>query len=253
MQELNDKTVIVTGSVQGIGFEIASLFAAEGSNVVINSRGNKTELDEAKNLIAEKNSNVKAVLADISKISEAKKVIDSALDFNGSIDILINNAGGLIERVPISDYNEKHFDKVVSSNLKTAFAMTSLAIPIMEKQNSGHIINFSSQAGYDGGGPGVAAYAAAKAGIVAFTKSLVKELVGKNINCNAVSPGFIEKTNFHDTFTSKDVHEMVKKNVPLRRLGNASEVAELVLFLCSKKASYINGATIQINGGLLLV
>ena len=253
MENFKNKTVIVTGSAQGIGLEIAKLFISNGANVVINSRNDNDKLNKAVGLISLNSKNIRGVLADVSTIKGAKNLFNEALKFNGSVDILINNAGGLIDRVPISDYNEAHFDKVISSNLKTAFVMSSLAIPIMEKQKRGHIINFTSQAGYDGGGPGAAAYASAKAGIVAFTKGLVKELEGKNIICNAVSPGFIQQTSFHNTFTSKEVHSKVKGVVPLKRLGNASDVADLVLFLCSKRSSYINGASIHINGGLLLV
>ena len=209
MVNLKGKTAIVTGAIQGIGLQTASLLAEHGANVVINGRTDNQKLKDAVDFIDGNGSNVKGVLADVSNRDEAEKVINAALDFGG-VDILINNAGGLINRVLIADYNEDHFDKVISSNLKTVFVMTSLAIPHMEKQNGGRIINLSSLAGYDGGGPGAAAYATTKAGIVAFTKALVKEVQGKNIICNAISPGFIQNTNFHNTFTSQDVQRTFK-------------------------------------------
>ena len=251
--QLKNKNAIVTGSIQGIGREIARFLALCGANVVINGYRNETQLKKvAEEIAKESGTKVTSVLADVTKKEEAQKLIDAALQFGSTIDILVNNAGGLVKRVPIAEFDERHFDKVMNINLKTAFVMSYLVIPFMKKQQFGKIINLSSQAAHDGGGNGAAAYSASKGAIWTFTKSLAKELAPFKVNVNCVSPGFIEQTSFHDTFTPKEVHEKMPSIIPLGRTGSPEDVAKVTLFLASDLADYLTGQSIEVNGGLYM-
>jgi len=248
----NNKTVIVTGSVQGIGREIAETFALNGASVVINNYTDAERLESVAEEIRQKGGKVKAVIADVTKEDEAKKLIDAALEMGSTIDILVNNAGGLIKRVPIAEFDDDHFNTIMNVNLKTSFIMAKLVAPYFKKQGSGKVINLSSQAAHDGGGPGAAAYAASKGGVWTFTKSLAKELAPSGVTVNCVSPGFIASTDFHNTFTSPEVHEKVKGMIPLGRLGEARDIARVVYFLASELGDYVNGQSIEVNGGLYM-
>ena len=248
---LKNKVAIVTGSIQGIGKATAEILAANGAAVVINNHENAAKLEEVAQGIRKNGGKVKAVIADVTKKEQAKKLIDAALEFGG-VDILVNNAGGLIKRVPVADFDENHYQTVMDVNLKTAFLMSHLVIPHMKEKKSGKIIHFSSQAAHDGGGPGAVAYSASKGAVWTFTKSLAKELAPFGITVNAVSPGFIGQTAFHDTFTAKAVHEKIPTMVPLGRAGVPDDVAKIVFFLASELADYVTGQSIQVNGGLYM-
>jgi len=250
---LKNKTAIVTGSSQGIGREIARILASCGANVVINSHQDAERLEQvAREITSETGAQVKAVVADATKREEAQKLIDAALEMGNTIDILVNNAGGLVKRVPVSEFDENHFQTVMDINVKSAFLMSHLVIPYLKKQKHGKIINLSSQAAHDGGGSGSAAYAAAKGAIWTFTKSLAKELAPYKINVNCVSPGFIGYTAFHNTFTPKEVHEKMKDVIPLGRIGEPLDVARTVLFLASELSDYVTGQSLEVNGGLYM-
>jgi len=250
---LKNKTAIVTGSFQGIGREISRILASCGANVVINSRRSQKELDQVASEISEETgSQVRAVVADVTKREQAQKLVDTALDMGETIDILVNNAGGLVKRVSVSEFDEAHFQTVMDINVKSAFWMSHLVIPYLKKQKYGKIINLSSQAAHDGGGPGVAAYAASKGAIWTFTKSLAKELAPFNIHVNCVSPGFIGYTDFHNTFTPKEVHEKMPSIIPLGRVGEPLDVARAVLFLASELSDYVTGQSLEVNGGLYM-
>ncbi len=251
--ELSDKTAIVTGSIQGIGREIALILASCGASVVINNHQDEEKLNEvAKEIASETGSNVRAVVADVTNKAEAQKLVDAALEMGSTIDILVNNAGGLVARVPIAEFDEKHFQTIVDVNIKTVFLMSHLVIPYFKKQNSGKVINLSSQAAHDGGGPGAAAYASSKGAIWTFTKSLAKELAPHKVNVNCVSPGFIGSTAFHNTFTPKEVHEKMPSLIPLGRVGTPLDIARVVLFLASELGDYLTGQSIEVNGGLYM-
>ncbi len=249
---LKGKTAIVTGSIQGIGFLTAKTLAEAGANVVINNHRDPETLEERAEEIRKAGGRCKAVVADCTNKEEIKKLVDTALEWGGSIDILVNNAGGLIKRVPVAEFNEEHFQTVFDVNLKSAFMVTSAVIPHITKNGWGRIINLSSQAAHDGGGPGAAAYAAAKGGIWTFTKGVIKEVSSSGVTVNAVSPGFIAGTDFHNTFTSMEVHEKVKGMIPLKRLGAPEDIANVILFLASDLGGYVNGQSIQVNGGLYM-
>ena len=250
---LKGKVAIVTGSIQGIGLRTAQMLAESGAAVVINNHADGDELEKQAQGIRDGGGRVKAVVADITDRKQAQKLVQAAEELGEGPDILINNAGGLIERVPTAEFKDDHFRTVMDVNLKTAMLMSHLVLPYMKKQSAGKIINFSSQAAHDGGGPGAGAYAAAKAAIWTFTKSLAKEAGPDGITCNCVSPGFIARTAFHDAFTAPEVHEKVAGMVPLKRLGTVDDVAQVVLFLASPLADYITGQTIEVNGGLYML
>ena len=251
--DLKGKTAIVTGSIQGIGLAIVKTLAACGASVVMNSRRDNDTLQKlAREIAAETGANVVGVLADVTQKDQAQKLIDAALQFGETIDILVNNAGGLVKRVPVAEFDEQHFHTVMEINVKSAFLMSHLVMPYMKKQKSGKVINLSSQAAHDGGGNGAAAYSASKGAIWTFTKSLAKELAPFKVNVNCVSPGFIEYTSFHDTFTPKEVHEKMPSIIPLGRTGTPQDVANVTLFLASPLADYLTGQSIEVNGGLYM-
>jgi len=248
---LKNKVAIVTGSIQGIGRATAEMLAANGAAVVINNHENSAKLEEVAEGIRKNGGTVKAVIADVTKKEHAKLLIDAALELGG-IDILVNNAGGLIKRVPVAEFDEDHYQTVMDVNLKSSYLMSHLVISHMKTKKSGKIIHFSSQAAHDGGGPGAVAYAASKGAVWTFTKSLAKELAPFGITVNAVSPGFIGQTAFHNTFTAKAVHEKIPNMVPLGRAGVPDDVAKIVLFLASELADYLTGQSIEVNGGLYM-
>ena len=179
------------------------------------------------------------------------KLIDAANELGG-VDILVNNAGGLVKRVPIAEFDNDHFNTVMNVNLKSAFLMSQLVLNILKEKKSGKIINLSSQAAHDGGGPGAAAYAASKGGIWTFTKSLAKEAAPFGINVNCVSPGFIGNTTFHNTFTPKEARDQMPSKILLGRTGEAQDIANVVLFLASDFSNYMTGQSIEVNGGLYM-
>jgi 3-oxoacyl-[acyl-carrier protein] reductase len=163
------------------------------------------------------------------------------------VDILVNNAGGLVARKRIEEMDESFWDSVIALNLKGTFLVTQATLPHM--RDGGAIVNVSSQAARDGGGPGSLAYATAKGALLTFTRGLAKELGPRRIRVNAVCPG-MTATTFHDVFTKPDVRQRVASMTPLGREGEAQEVAALVTYLASSDASYVNGAAIDINGGI---
>ncbi|MBN2281092.1 MAG: glucose 1-dehydrogenase [Candidatus Marinimicrobia bacterium] len=246
------KTALITGSIQGIGFETAKTLALAGAKVVINNHQNEEELSRKVSEITTAGGQAIGVLADCTQKDEVQKLVAAAVKFGGGLDILVNNAGGLIARVPVAEFDEDHFDRIMNVNLKSAFLVTSVAIPYLKKSGAGRIINLSSQAAHDGGGNGAAAYAASKGGVWTFTKGVIKEVSADGVTVNAVSPGFIAGTDFHNTFTAREVHEKVAANVPLKRLGRPEDVANVILFLATELGAYVNGQSIQVNGGLYM-
>ena len=172
-------------------------------------------------------------------------------DRYGRLDVLVNNAGSLIERRNFSEMTEDLWDRVMSVNLKSVFLCSKAVLPIMKRQGRGRIINMTSVAARNGGGPGSAAYAAAKGGVSTLTRAMAKELVAENILVNGVAPGVIT-TPFHDRFTPPDVRENMAAAIPMGREGTPEEVAGAVLFLASPWADYLVGEIIEVNGGQLM-
>jgi 3-oxoacyl-[acyl-carrier protein] reductase len=248
---LAGKTAVVTGGSRDIGRQVCLKLAAAGANVCVNYFGSEADAAETISLIKNNGGNAISVYADVTKAADIQNMIHQcAAAYGDVIDVLVNVAGGLIARKPLPDMDEDFWDTVMRINLKSVFLVTKEVVPYMT--GGGAIVNFSSQAARDGGGGGAMAYAAAKGGVLTLTRGLAKELGPKGIRVNCVSPGMIN-THFHDTFTKPEVRSQVAAANPLRREGNAEEVAELVLFLASPASSYINGESIEINGGQYFV
>jgi 3-oxoacyl-[acyl-carrier protein] reductase len=188
---------------------------------------------------------------DVSDAGEVERMAREVEDRYGRLDVLVNNAGSLIERRSFSEMTEDLWDRVISVNLKSVFLCSKAVLPMMKRQGSGRIINMTSVAARNGGGPGSAAYASAKGGVSTLTRAMAKDLVSENILVNGVAPGVIT-TPFHDRFTPPDVRENMAAAIPMGREGTPEEVAGAVLFLASPWADYLVGEIIEVNGGQLM-
>ena len=247
MNSLKGKIAIVTGGSRDIGRQVAVKLAAAGAKVCINYNQNPQLADETLQLIKSQNGEAISVQGDMTKSDDVKKLVDACVAaYGNAIHILVNVAGGLMARKPLADLDEAFWDAVINVNLKSAYLVTRAVVPHMTE--GGAIVNFSSQAARDGGGAGALAYATAKGGVLTMTRGLAKELGPKGIRVNCVSPGMIN-TTFHNTFTKPEVRTNVAAATPLRREGEAPEVADLVLYLASDASSFINGESVEINGG----
>lgn len=242
------KTVLVTGASRGIGKEVALKYAENGYDVVINYVSSKTDVKALENEFKEKGVDSLIIKADVSKQEEVQELVDKAIEKFGKIDVLVNNAGITKDNL-LMRMSEEEFDKVIEINLKGTYLVTKAVTKYMMKKRSGSIINLSSVVGV-AGNAGQCNYSASKAGIIGFTKSIAKELASRNIRANAVAPGFIE-TDMTNVL-SDTVKETIHNQIPLKRMGNAKEVAELIYFLGSEKSSYITGQVINIDGGMVM-
>jgi 3-oxoacyl-[acyl-carrier protein] reductase len=245
---LSGKVALVTGAGRGIGRAIALKLSELGAKVVINYRSSSKEAEELVSEIKSRNGEAEAVQGDVSLFEDAERVINFAVEKYGRLDILVNNAG-ITKDTLLLRMKEEDFSKVIDTNLKGVFNCTKHAGAIMLKQKSGKIINISSVIGLIGNA-GQANYAAAKAGIIGFTKSIAKELGTRGITVNAIAPGFIT-TDMTEVLSDK-IKEKLLENVPLKRLGSPEDVANLAAFLASDNASYITGQVINVDGGMVM-
>ena len=241
------KVVVVTGASRGIGKEIALKYAENGYNVVINYVSDKTNVEELEKEFKEKGAEALIVKADVSKSEQVQEFIKAVIEKYGKIDVLVNNAG-ITRDMLLMRMKEEDFDKVIEINLKGTFLVTKEVVPYMMKKRDGKIISLSSVVGVTGNA-GQCNYSASKAGIIGFTKSIAKELASRNIRANAVAPGFID-TDMTNVL-SDEVKENINKQIPMRRMGTAREIANVVYFLGSEESSYITGQVINIDGGMV--
>ena len=251
MQNLFDftgKVVLVTGASSGIGRATAEFFGRCGASVGITYNNNKAGADAATAAISSPTIAIKADVTQNSAIEQMVREVESGL---GPVDILVNNAGSLVERLRTLEMTEQRWDEVVDLNAKSAFFAAQAVIPKMLEKGSGVIINVTSIAARNGGALGSIHYSSAKAAILTMTKGLAKEFATQGIRINAVSPGVID-TPYHETFTTSEVMENLRKAIPMGREGRPNEVASVIAFLASDAASYLCGETIEINGGLLM-
>lgn len=245
---LSGKVALVTGAGRGIGRAIALKLSSLGASIVINYRNSEKEAQELIDEIKTQGGEAFAVQGDVSSFSDAQKVVKFAVERFGRLDILVNNAG-ITRDTLLLRMKEEDFDKVLQVNLKGVFNCTKHASSVMLKQKSGKIINIASVIGLVGNA-GQANYAAAKAGIIGFTKSVAKELGSRGITVNAIAPGFIT-TDMTDVLSDK-VKEKLMENIPLKKLGNPEDVANLAAFLASDNSSYITGQVINVDGGMVM-
>lgn len=246
MCKVPDKISLVTGGSRGIGAAIAEKLAKNGSHVAITYLNSPDKALEVVDKLSSYGVRAKAYKSDASDHQSAKDLVAAVVGDLGGLDILVNNAGITKDNL-ILRMSEEQWDQVMSINLKSSFNLTKFAVAHMMRQRSGSIINISSVVGVFGNA-GQSNYSASKAGMIGFTKSIAKEVASRNIRCNAIAPGFIETEMTH--VLDEKTKEAFLKSIPLGRLAQANEVADVVSFLASDQSSYVTGQVISVCGGL---
>lgn len=242
------KVALITGATRGIGRQIAITFAKEGYDIALNYRKENEELESVKKEIEENKVTCFAVKGDVSNFEDCEEFTKQIIEKFGRVDVLVNNAG-ITKDMLLMRMKKEDFEQVIDVNLVGTFNVTKNVISYMLKARTGRIINISSVVGVSGNA-GQTNYAASKAGMIGFTKSLAKEVASRGILVNAVAPGFIETSM---TAVLKDeVKEEIAKNIPLKHIGSAQDVANVVKFLASEDSSYITGQVLHVDGGMLM-
>src|SRR5258706_5464812 len=249
--DLNGKVALVTGASSGIGRATAQALAISGARVAINFHNNNAGAEAARLEITNGGGSAIVVQADVTRANDVQSLVERTVAELGPIDVLVNNAGSLVERLKILELSEERWDEVADLNLKSAFLCCQAVTASMMERKTGAIINVSSIAGRTGGALGSIHYSAAKGGLITFTKGLAKELGPYGVRVNAVSPGGID-TPYHEQFSSPEMMKSYTNQIPLGRIGTPEEVAKVICFLASDAASYLPGETIEINGGMFM-
>ena len=247
--DLKNKVVLITGASTGIGAAAARAFAEQGSKVVVHYNASKDAADKVAREVKAAGGEALLVGVDVTKSANVKRIVADALAGFGRIDVLVNNAGGLVQRTKIEDYTEAFLHQVLDLNVIQVAMFMHEVVPAMRKQGGGNIINVSSIAARHGGGGGAIVYAGAKGFISTATKGWAKELVGDKIRVNAVSPGVIT-TPFHERYSTAEQLKAMQATIPMNRLGTAEECAGTFIYLASDAMSgYVTGQVIEVNGG----
>jgi 3-oxoacyl-[acyl-carrier protein] reductase len=249
--DFSGKVALVTGASSGIGAATALVLGESGARVAIGYHANRDGADQVARRLTELGGLAQAFHADLRHVDGIERLVKEAVAALGPIDILVNNAGSLVRRSPIRDLTEEGWDEVLTLNLKSAVFCAQAVAASMVARRTGAIVNVGSIAGHSGGGPGAGAYAAAKAGLIAMTKSLAKELAPHGVRVNAVSPGVID-TPFHEVFSTPEMMKNFISTIPLGRIGTPTECARAIAFLASDAASFIVGETLEVNGGQMM-
>lgn len=250
---LQGKTALVTGASRGIGAATAIKLAQAGcANVIIQYNSYAEGAEQVLKEIAKAGATGSAIQADFTSMDGVHTLLKTLDGAGLEVDVLINNAGSLLKRAKLAEMTEAVYDQVMTLNTKSVWFVTQALAPAMIRKGEGIVVNLSSIAARNGGGPGATIYAAAKAAVTAITKGLAKELAPQGIRVNAISPGTVDNY-FHEVFSTKEILDGVVKMTPAGRLGTNEEMADLILFLCSPAAAYIHGQTIEINGGILAI
>ena len=248
--KLVGKNVLVTAGAQGIGEAITRHFIDSGANVAIHYFSSSDTADQLTEYATGKGQKAVAIAGDLTKEADANVLVEKAVEALGSLDILINNAGSLVARRMLSEMEAEFWQKVMDINPTSMMFVTKAAVSHLEKYESSSIVNLASLAGRKGGHPGSLAYSTSKGAILTFTRALASELGPKGIRVNAVAPGLILGTSFHDTHTTKESAAATTASIPIQRAGNPYDVARAVAYLASEYDGFITGATLDINGGV---
>lgn len=246
---LEGQVVLITGASSGIGRATAEAMARQGARIGVNYHKNKAGAEEAVEKIRQAGGDALAIRADVTSSAEVHALVEAVRERWGRVDVLVNNAGDLLRRSMLADMTEEYWDQIMALNLKSVFLCVKSVWEEMAARQSGCIINVSSIAGRNGGGPGAAAYAAAKGGLLTYTKGLAKELAPYSVRVNGIAPGVI-LTPYHERYSPPEVLQKFVASIPLGRAGTSEEIAEVIVFLASPAARYITGETVEVNGGM---
>ena len=247
----SEEVAWVTGSSTGIGRAVAEGLAGQGCRVVVHYNRSEAEAREVVERIGVSGGEATLVGGDVSDAGEVRRMVGEIEARYGRLDLLVNNAGALIERRTLEEMTEDLWDRVMEVNLKSVYLCSQAVLPMMKRQGGGRIVNVTSVAARNGGGPGSVAYATAKGGVSTLTRAMAKELVKDGILVNGVAPGIIT-TPFHERFTPPEMREKMVGAIPMGREGTPEETAGAVLFLASPWADYLVGEIIEVNGGQLM-
>lgn len=249
IEDLKNKVVLITGASTGIGAAAATAFGKNGAKVAVHYNKSKAEAEKVAKAVEKAGGKAVLVSGDVTDSGVCKDIVEQTVAAYGQLDVLINNAGGLVQRVPIETVNDELFDQVMNLNVRSALMCIAAAVPHLRESGSGSIVNVTSVAARHGGGAGAVLYAGSKGFISTMTHGLAKELVKDKIRVNAVSPGVIT-TPFHERYSTPQMLEGFKATIPMNRLGAADECAGAFLFLASEQLSgYMTGQILEVNGG----
>lgn len=245
------QVALITGASSGIGRATAEAFARAGARVAVNYLKNENGANEAADSVRKLGGESIILRADVTRSAEVKRMMEAVLKQWGRIDVLVNNAGDLLARRSLPEITEEYWDRVMALNVKSVFLCTQAIWKHMADRKSGIIINVSSIAGRNGGGPGASVYSAAKGALITYTKGLAKELAPHGVRVNGINPGVIA-TPYHERYSPPELFQKYISTVPLGRAGTSEEVADVIVFLASPAARYMIGETVEVNGGMLM-
>ena len=254
LDDLKGLRALVTGSSTGIGAAVAKAYAGNGMRVVVHYKSSEAEANAVAAEIRAAGGEAHVLQADVADSAQAVDLVNKAADKLGGLDVLVNNAGALVKRTPIAEIEDEFFDSVVDLNVRSVVMASKAALPYLKKSgNRASVINLSSIAARNGGGPGSSLYASSKAFVLNLTRGMAKEFVPFGIRVNGVSPGVI-MTPFHERYSTAEQIEAMRRTVPMERVGTPQDNVGVFLFLASPAMSgYITGQTIEVNGGQYMV
>lgn len=250
--DLAGKRVLITGASTGIGAAAAIAFAGSGAKVAVHYNASREAAEAVAKTIRDAGGTAHLVSGDVKKSAIVRRIVDDAVAALGGLDVLVNNAGALVKRVPVAEIDDEIYDAIVDLNVRSVVAACAAAVPHLRKAGGGSIVNVTSIAARNGGGPGSAMYASAKGFVSTFTRGLARELAPDRIRVNAIAPGVIT-TPFHERYSTPQLLESMRQTIPMGRLGVAEECAGTFVYLASEALSgYVTGQIIEVNGGQLM-